>query len=805
VNLQFDVPNVTLTGLFSVMINIPMTITGRLPGNIAGSAYLYAGPDKWQILVGQPDFPSRVGIKVANMFDFNGYLMAGQELPPAPSPPEIIEQILGPGTIVRSPGISSGTGIAFGAAFTPPKFDQKYLIFSAKLDAEIGFDMNMFNYGATSCDGGAESQPLGINGWYASGSAYAYLDGYIGIDVEIWGEVQTFKIIEVGAAALLQSGFPNPAWMKGVVGGNYSILGGMVKGNCRFELMIGEQCEPPAESPLAGLKMIGDISPLASTTNVDCGIAPTAAFNVDIDSPFIITKNNSNGTQTNENFRFTIETFTLKRGSTVISTSLSKSTDHSRAMISPTALLLPFTQYSVALKVKAEKFVNGAWTQARRANSTVINETLNMTFTTGPLPDKIRAEDVQYSLPFHKQRYFAQNSCDNGFIQLKHDMGYLFSAPPAAGYEREYIARFIPASGANVETAVNWISSSKRVNFVMPQLSSSKIYKVQILHRDRRIQGSGNSNLAFGGLVAMHGVSVQFRTMALNNALIRNRTLSGSSGIANNEYLYYEYSFRTGMYSTLADKVNALSATSTLYENSNPYEVLGLRLSGPEKLEKYEVEGFPFMIGLNLQVIRLLDFTDMYSNSWHTSFVRPVIYDLNTRIVNNNYTSRRLLRNSPDLYGIPPVKIIVGNSLASPLSDSEINPGMVAVTSSSFSNLGLLASSGTNPQLAPNFGFNLSSPTFGNNNPTCMLILETSWNARSDYNRMGVMVSSIYSRFGSNLSGVDPTTRTQINRYLTTPYRNMFRGTYQIRIASVPVPGCSNPAPSINSVKSFVY
>jgi hypothetical protein len=107
--------------------------------------------------------------------------------------------------------------------------------------------------------------------------------------------------------------------------------------------------------------------------------------------------------------------------------------------------------------------------------------------------------------------------------------------------------------------------------------------------------------------------------------------------------------------------------------------------------------------------------------------------------------------------------------------------------------------------LAPNFGFNLSSPTFGNNNPTCMLILETSWNARSDYNRMGVMVSSIYSRFGSNLSGVDPTTRTQINRYLTTPYRNMFRGTYQIRIASVPVPGCSNPAPSINSVKSFVY
>ena len=804
-NLQFDVPNVILTGLFSVMINVPYTMTGRLPGNIAGNAYLHAGPDKWQILVGAPDIPSRVGIKVANMFDLNGYLMAGQQLPPPPSPPEIIETILGPGTIVRSPGISSGTGLAFGAAFIPPKFDEKYLVFSAKLDAEIGFDMNMFDYGSTSCDGGAESERLGINGWYATGSAYAYFTGTIGIDVDYWGEVQTFKIIDVNAAALLQTGFPNPAWMKGTIGGNYEILGGLVKGNCRYELMIGDQCEPPLESPLAGLKMIGDVSPQASSTDVDCGVAPSASFNVDLDSPFTITKNNADGSQTNETFRFTLESFTLKKGSSLVATSLSKSTDHSRAMISPSVMLLPYSQYTVSLKVKAEKFVGGNWVQAKRVNNSDINEMLTMTFTTGALPDRIRAEDVQYSLPLHKQRFFAQNSCDNGFIQLKQDMGYLFSAAPAAGYQRQYYARFIPATGSPVEAAANWIASSKRVNFIIPQLASNKIYKVQIIHRDTRIAGSGTSagSQLLGGL-AFQNVSTQFASMAFNNAQIRNRTLTGSSGIANNEYMYYEYSFRTGMYSTLSDKVNALSAVATIYENNSSYEILALKMSGPEILEKYEVEGFTYMNGLSPQVFRILDFSDMYTNSWHTTHLKPVIYDLNTRLVNNNYTTRRLYRSTPDVYGIPPTKIVVGNSLANPLSDSEINPGMVSssASSSSFVSIGNPIGGGTS---GSNVVSGLSSPLFGNNNPTCMLILETSWMARSDYNRMGVMVANVISRYGTRLSGVDASTKVMINRYLSTSYKNMFRGNYQIRISSVAVSGCSNPAPAVSSVKSFVY
>ena len=799
--LNYDFSQNILTGLFSVMINVPMTIVGKQPGNIAGSAYLYAGPDKWQILVGQPDLPSRVGVKVANMFDFNAYLMAGQQLPAPPDPPEIIEKILGPGTIVRSPGISSGTGLAFGASFIPPKFDQKYLVFSAKLDAEVGFDMNMFDYGGTSCDGISEGERLGINGWYAKGAVYAYLVGSIGVDVNMFGEVVNYKIVDVAAAALLQAGFPNPAWMKGIIGGRYNILGGLVKGDCRFELMIGTKCEPPIESPLSGIKMIGDISPQASTSGVDCGVAPQAAFNVDLNTQFTLPKNNADGTVTNENFRFIIEYFTLKKGTINVPVTLSTATDKTRAMITPTLLLEPFTNYKLSLKVKAEKFQSGAWVQAKRTNGTAISETLDITFTTGELPDKIRDQDITYCLPLNRQRFFAQNTCESGFIQLNYAVD-LFNSLPASGYQRTYYARFLPQpSGAPLETQVTYLSSLNRVSFVLPTLATSKMYKVQIIHRDVRVASSSNSQ--FGGVnLAMQGVSAQFTSMISNGVQLRRRLLSGGSSIANNEFLYYEYFFRTSMYQNIADKINALSSSGTIYEYLSPYENLGLNLNGPEKLEKFEVEGFSYAVGLNTQKIRILDIKDAYANSWHTSFVQPVIYSLYNRIVNNNYSTRRFFRSSLDEYGIPPVSILYGNSLSGPFSDSEVNPGMVCSTTSSQFAVNTSATSTSS-------GFSGGSASSGfsvnNSGQTSNLLLETGWLAREDYDKMGVIIANVKSRYGNSLTGIDATTKASINRYLNTPYKNMFRGTYQIRFTSVPVSNCANPAPSLNALKSFTY
>lgn len=226
-SLIMDMPSRTLTGNLTVMINVPLVLQGRQPNNIAGSAYLYMGPDYWRILVGKPEPEAvRVGVRIVDAFDANAYLMAGQQLPPPAQLPTAVINALGNINPPRSSKISKGTGFAFGASLTPPKFEDTYLMFNAKLDATVGFDLNMFDYGATRCDNMKPGEKLGINGWYANGQIWGHFIGSIGISIDLWGEPINQEILSVNAAALLTAGFPNPAWFKGAVGGNYNVMGG---------------------------------------------------------------------------------------------------------------------------------------------------------------------------------------------------------------------------------------------------------------------------------------------------------------------------------------------------------------------------------------------------------------------------------------------------------------------------------------------------------------------------------------------------------------------------------------------------
>ena len=154
------------------------------------------------------------------------------------------------------------------------------------------------------------------------------------------------------------------------------------------------------------------------------------------------------------------------------------------------------------------------------------------------------------------------------------------------------------------------------------------------------------------------------------------------------------------------------------------------------------------------------------------------------------------------LIGIGHILFIYGNSFSGPLSDSEVNPGMVSsTTSSQFA----VNTSATSTSSGFSGGSTPSVFSMNNSGQTSMLVLETGWFARDDYDRMGAIVANVKTRYGNNLSGVDIITKAFINRYLNTPYKNMFRGTYQIRFTTVPVSNCANPAPSLNALKSFTY
>ena len=139
--------------------------------------------------------------------------------------------------------LESGTGIAFGLHFLVDTGDLRFLMFYGRFSAGTGLDFMLKDYGGDyHCAG--SSGTMGINGWYANGQAYAFVMGKIGIKVNLRFYKGTYDILSIGAAAILQAKGPNPFWMKGTVGGYYKILGGLVKGRCRFDVTVGQDCKP---------------------------------------------------------------------------------------------------------------------------------------------------------------------------------------------------------------------------------------------------------------------------------------------------------------------------------------------------------------------------------------------------------------------------------------------------------------------------------------------------------------------------------------------------------------------------------
>jgi hypothetical protein len=188
--------------------------------------------------------------------------MVGKDLPGSPAPPPNVSQILGGKDMDYMRDLNAlgkGNGIAFGAGMDFDTGDLTFLVFYARLAAGLGFDVMLKDYGEdVRCEG--RSGPLGVNGWYANGQLYAYFQGKIGIKVNLFFKKGRFDILSLGAAVVLQAKLPNPTWMKGTVGGYFSILGGLVSGRCNFEVTIGEKCKLVDRNLFAeaGVQVIAD-------------------------------------------------------------------------------------------------------------------------------------------------------------------------------------------------------------------------------------------------------------------------------------------------------------------------------------------------------------------------------------------------------------------------------------------------------------------------------------------------------------------------------------------------------------------
>uniref|UniRef100_A0A832G1Q3 Uncharacterized protein n=1 Tax=Ignavibacterium album TaxID=591197 RepID=A0A832G1Q3_9BACT len=785
-NISYDFSRNIFSGIFTITANVYSILTGN------GTVNIYASPEIWYIHVGTPAQP--INLNIANLATFQAYLMVGMNLPPpAPIPANVMSII---GTSMTFPSrdetlTRSGDGFAFGARFDVSTGRIPFGPFYARLGMGVGFDMSFKNYGNLACEGMPPGSVIGIDGWYANGQLYAYIVGDIGLFVDVWFVSGEFKILEVGAAAALQGGLPNPSWLKGACGGYYSILNGLVKGNCRFEFSVGEECRIPSESPLAGIQILASLDPPNGATNVDCYVNPLAAFNAEVNQEFEINQVLNNGSTRLRKFRFIIDKFELKRGTQIISCDRQVANDKFSAALIPFDMLAANTNYNVRIKIKGEEynFTTRRWEDARKVDGSVITAEISNNFTTGAAPDYIPANQVAYSFPFPTQRYFLIDECRTGVILLKQGRPDLFNVT-STQYNFSYLIKFVPIEGGQtLETEATYNNSSRTINFQIPQLQTSTVYAAQVI-RKRTLKPQ---------LLNLQGLTGPPRQLNFNqtlNNIIRVDTSEVTSGVRvrtkridgrltsnPDEKLYYVFFFKTSQFNNLQSKIATLNNTSTSRESRPVLFILTEELfpvfNANENFDVFDVNGYPYQIGINnYKVPSLVRSLDGHDNNWMNNFANPVIYEYYNTL--KNYTSRRLSGS----YGIPPTRTIEILNPQQGLAEYEYLPQSQS-PSNQYSNVLNNIGSGYLGGTGGGFGFGGSGfsggPLIGSLGPQVRLKMFTSTIAWVDYQVINQMTSNLMRVLGHPRTSefYNEPLKSQMIRFLSTPWKPLFRGTYK--------------------------
>lgn len=440
----------------------------------AGWAVFHASPDQWYLRVGTPT--DRIGLKVGIGSIYrqtSSYLMIGDDIPGSPPPPAVVAEILGLEAnslnYMRDlNALGNSRGFAFGMNFTLDTGDMSFLMFYARFQAGLGFDIMLKDYGEAACK---SSGQIGIDGWYANGQAYAYLQGELGINIKLLIYRKKIPIIKGGGAILMQAKLPNPAWFRGYMGGYFELLGGMVKGRFRFKVEIGKQCELVNAEPLGGIKVISDINPKDGTDKVDVFTVPQVVFNTRINTPFEL--EDDNGTKT---YRILLDKYTLSNNGKPIEGAIVWNDSNDAANFISTDVLPPNMPINVNVAVSFQEKQGNSWITLTQ-DGQVAKETKDFVFTTGEAPDYIPLTNIEYSYPLINQQYFYQKERNSGYVKLKRGQGYLF--PPETNWTQSI--NFESDSGTTTANGLSYDKAQRMLVFNFAKMTNSKKYSLKIV------------------------------------------------------------------------------------------------------------------------------------------------------------------------------------------------------------------------------------------------------------------------------------------------------------------------------------
>ncbi|RAV97749.1 hypothetical protein [Pseudochryseolinea flava] len=633
--IQYDFTTEALHATFDLYVNaINGMVRGTASGNRAGWSVIHIDPKEWYVHMGTPT--DRLGIKmgIGNILNVETgtYLMIGSRIPGSPPPPQQVADILG----VKMDdldymrdlnALGEGKGFAFGSSLRVATGDITFLVLYANFQAGLGFDIMLKDYGEAQCEG--RSGPIGIDGWYANGQAYAYLQGELGIKVNLWFIKAKVPIIKGAAAALLQAKLPNPVWFKGYMGVQFSVLGGLVKGRARMKITVGDECELvlPGGSPI-DMKIISDMTPDDKATDVDVFAVPEVALTMKEGEHF--TFEDDSGVR---NFRIHLnELYVLNKDGKQVKGKIKWSFDRTNVFFYSDEVLPPNMAMKAVAKVGFEEYRNGKWSIVYTAGQ-LAQEIQEVSFTTGTAPESIPLHNVTYSYPVVNQQFFLKDESTKGFIQLNRGQSYLFDTD----YNHEI--QVVQASGEKVSLPMTYSESLKRIDFSMPSsLANGNMYLLDL------VAMTTDSSKTEKATTESENVVEQGEDVI---SVTRNQTVNVIRNDAGKSLLAYQ--FTLSRYNTFADKIKLQQKRSALVGDVTDVANLQYSLQGGEPFEINELVGSQYTDSRPMVAAQaILD--DAYFNE----DINPVLY---SRLQAAQFGLARIM-NGGDKLGLPPVKAI---------------------------------------------------------------------------------------------------------------------------------------------------
>lgn len=645
VNIQYLVSKKELSGYAEAFINVAGIIKGGGPNNKAGRVDFYFAPKEWYIYIGTPSSP--INLKLMRLLSAKSYFMVGTVLPDFPPLPSNLANLTGKINFsnMRQENLTkNGGGFAFGASVLASTGEQRFLIFYGKFELGAGFDFMLKNFGDDArCEG--HNGPLGINGWYAQGQAWAWVDAKVGIKVRVFRKKRSFTIISAGFAAVLGAQLPNPTYLAGAVEARYSVLGGLVRGKCHFEFSYGNQCKLVGASDLAGITAISEVTPAEGTKEVDVFTTPQVVFNMPIEEAFEVLDENGNA----KKFRATLDYFKLMQGEQEIPCTKEWNSTKDVLALRPMEILPGQTGLKAKVKVHfQEKEGNAGWVDYT-VDGNVESEEQMVAFGTGEAPDYITENNVNYTYPVRNMVNFYKNEHGNMYIQLLQGVNYLFTKPGNWRYEAHF------KSGQNTSIMpVTYDSNAKRVMLNVPDnLVNNSIYSMKIV----RVEDTNKGYTADANVV-------RTETSVNEDLTLGSKAVEGALTDENMVELYSLH-FRTSAYNTFVEKIKSLNTSYTFLSVADFITQIHIKYKGVAPV--YEL--FDSWEMSNIKIQSVLDQTN-----WYTKNYRDLIYTQYPLAQGMDITYRETQK-----IGVPPVYVssLVGYGEIPTLSQNVISQGQL--------------------------------------------------------------------------------------------------------------------------------